>query len=54
MDFGVGKSLIASKYLGNGSIDDSVMRKPAKSTVKRANWNFSGFRMIQFWPQRMR
>ena len=36
-DLGVGKSLIESRYLGNGTIEDSVIWKPAKSTVKRAN-----------------
>ena len=40
---GEGKSRIALRYFGSGSMVESDTVKPAKSTLLSANWNLSGF-----------
>ena len=50
VDFGIGKSLMASKYFGSGSMDACDMRKPAKSTDFSAKLNFSGLSTIPDSP----
>ena len=39
---GEGKSFMASKYLGRGSIVLSDNLNPVRSTLFSANWNLSG------------
>ena len=51
VEVGERKSRMASKYFGSGSIVDSEILKPAKSTHLLANWNFSGFSMTPAWPK---
>ena len=51
VEVGERKSRMASKYFGSGSIMDSEILKPAKSTHLLANWNFSGFSMTPAWPK---
>ena len=51
---GEGKSFMASKYLGRGSIVLSDTLNPAKSTLLSANWNLSGLSTIPAWPTRVR
>ena len=43
---GVGKSRIASMYLGSGSIVDSVTLNPARSEALLGKANFSGPHLI--------
>ena len=50
VDLGVGNALIASRYLGNGSMLDSPIWNPAKSASRTANWNFSGFMTVPDAP----
>ncbi len=50
VEVGVGKSRIASRYFGSGSIVELDNLKPAKSTVRWANWNFSGFNTMSDLP----
>ena len=51
---GEGKSFMASKYLGRGSIVLSDTLNPVKSTLFSANWNLSGLSTIPAWPTRVR
>ena len=51
---GVGKFLIASRYLGRGSTVVSLTQNQAKSTDLEQNWNLSGFKMIPCFPTRIR
>ena len=53
VDAGDGKSLIAPRYFGSGSIVLSDTLKPAKLALFSANWNLSGFKTIPAWPTRL-
>ena len=50
VDAGEGKSLMASRYFGSGSMVESDTLNPAKSTLLSANWNLSGFSTMPSWP----
>ena len=49
---GEGKSFMASKYLGRGSIVLSDTLNPAKSTLFSANWNLSGLSRIPAYTRK--
>ena len=54
VEVGEGKSLIASRYFGSGSMVESDTLNPAKSMLLSANWNLSGFSTMPAWPMRVR